>query len=115
MGRIIPARYDIKIYKNATFSETFQFLDENEQPMNLSGCQAYAQAWAVDGSKREFSFDTSVDGSNGKVTISLSHTVTSSLNVELRAQWDLLIVWPDGTRDYFLEGAVTVDRGYTTP
>lgn len=114
MGRYVPAKHNLKIYQRATFEEIILLKNpEDNTPVDLTGTQVKAEMWNRKRTLRYAAFGVTVDGPEGKITLRLSDAETSRLEPGTYAKWDLLILWPDGTPDYILEGSVTVDRGYT--
>lgn len=106
---MVPAIYDIKIYQRATFERQITL------PINLTGHQVYAQIW--DSLKRrkkiaDFQIDIT-DQAGGEFNLILDWQETTLLKKS--AYWDLMVEYGNGTRDYWLEGTITVDPGLTTP
>jgi hypothetical protein len=97
---VVPARHDITIYQRATFKRRITL------PLDLTGHQVFAQIW--DAKRRNKIADLEIDiidEAGGEFDIIL----------EKAASWDLMVVYADETRDYFLEGLVTIDPGLTAP
>lgn len=103
-----PGRYDIVLPQRATYST------EIVLPINLTGHSVYAQMWDSE-KRREKIADFTIDITNaedGTFNLELPWETTSQITKP--GVWDLLVVYSNGTRDYWLEGAVTVDPGLTT-
>ena len=91
-----------------------QFKDGNDAVINLVGYTAYAQAWNAERSTKYADFAiTYTNRSNGEITISLTDAQTAVFPDKLN--YDVMLQDPDGIRDYFLEGIITVSQGYTAP
>lgn len=104
-----PGRYDIVLPQRATYSA------EITLPINLAGHSVYAQMWSSDKRRikvADFAI-VIIDAANGVFKLELPWETTS--NIRKPGVWDLLIVYPNGTRSYWLEGEVTIDVGLTTP
>lgn len=105
---MIPGTLNLKVYQRATFRQGF---DLNA---DLSGYQVYAQIW--DKPRRTKYADFTVqwtDQAAGQFDLVLSYATTTALTKD--AFWDLLLEEPSGERNYWLEGEVKIDPGYTEP
>lgn len=103
-----PGTLNLTIYQRATFRQSFDF------SIDLSGYLAYAQVW--DKSRRTKYADFTIEWTNqaaGQFDLVLPFATTSVLTKN--AYWDFLLEAPSGERDYWLEGTVTIDPGYTEP
>ena len=107
-----PAELNLTIEQHATFSRAFQLKGPDGSPLDLSSHQVAAELWA-DGRTKKLATFTVVwdDRAEGKFKLFLPHTVTAALGVG--GWWDLIIINPDETRDYWLRGRVTLSPGYT--
>ena len=105
---VVPARHDITIYQRATFKRRITL------PLDLTGHQVFAQIW--DAKRRNKIADLEIDiidEEGGEFDIILDWEKTTLL--KKAASWDLMVVYADQTRDYWIEGLVTVDPGLTAP
>jgi hypothetical protein len=105
---VVPARYDITIYQRATFKRQITL------PIDLSGHEVFAQIW--DSKRRNKIADFEINITNlvdGEFEMILDWEETTPL--KKAASWDLMVVYADQTRDYWLEGLVTIDPGLTAP
>lgn len=103
-----PGTLNLKIYQRATFRQSFDF------DLDLSGYGVYAQIW--DKNRRTKYADFVVQWTNqaaGQFDLVLSYNITTALTKD--AVWDLLLETPSGERQYWLEGEVKIDPGYTEP
>ena len=103
-----PGTLNLTVYQRATFRQSFDL------GIDLSGYSVYAQVW--DKARRTKYTDFTVEFTNqaaGQFDLVLSYTVTTGLTKD--AYWDLLIEEPSGERNYWLEGIVVIDPGYTAP
>ncbi len=54
-----------------------------------------------------------IDESLGKFNLIVDWPETTPL--KKAAEWDLMVEYANGDRDYWLEGLVTIDPGFTAP
>lgn len=109
---IYPAYYEMIIPNQATFSQTFQLKDGSGQALNMIGYTVRASIWTENKTAKiaDFEFEW-VDQSTGKFTLTIDQERTASINKN--GMWDLLVVNPDLTEDYWLRGPAVVAKGYT--
>jgi hypothetical protein len=102
-----PGRYNILLPQRATYEA------EITLPIDLTGHFVYAQIWDSEKRRTKIAdFDITVtDEENGTFTLELPWETTSTITKP--AVWDLLVVYDNGKRDYWLEGNVTIDIGLT--
>lgn len=109
-----PGTYNITLQRRADYSVLLQFKDSNDAVIDLTGYTAYAQAWNKDRTKKYADFSVAyTNRTNGQITISLTDTQTSGFIDEL--YYDVLLEDGSGNREYYLEGVITVNQGYTSP
>lgn len=101
-----PGRYDIEINQRATYQLRVTL------PFDLTGHQALAQVWD-DKRRRKFADMTVsvLDAVNGEIELEIDSDITSQMKKQ--GEWDLMVIYPNGTKQYWLEGNVTIDLGYT--
>jgi len=109
---IYPAYYEVVIPNQATFEQEFQLKGGDGQPLNMTGYQVRASVWTEDKKAKlaDFEFEW-VDRMVGKFKLSLSEEKTSRMTKS--GVWDLLVVNPNATEDYWLRGPANVAKGYT--
>jgi len=109
-----PGTYNITLQRRADYSLLLQFKDSTDSAIDLTGYTAYAQAWDKGRTTKYADFGIAyTDRSNGQVTISLTDTQTTDFIDELR--YDVLLEDGSGNREYYLEGAIFVNQGFTAP
>jgi len=71
-----------------------------------------AQVWD-DKRRRKFADMTVsvLDAVNGEIELEIDSDITSQMKKQ--GEWDLMVIYPNGTKQYWLEGNVTIDLGYT--
>lgn len=109
---ISPCDYDIVIPQRATFSQQFQLRDSEGDPLDMTGYSVSAQIWTPGKTVKlaDFTIDW-VDQDTGQFRLILPAAVTREMTAD--GYWDLLVTQPNGTKDYWLRGAATLDAGYT--
>ena len=111
---IQPGVYNIKMQRRADYSVQLRFLDSNRAPINLTGWSVYSQIWDQARSNKYADFTiTYNDRADGKVTMSVSATVTTDLPDQ--TVYDVLLVNALGEKKYYLEGGIDTEQGYTSP
>jgi len=109
-----PGTYNVTLQRRADYSVLLQFKDSTDSAIDLTGYTVYAQAWDLGRKKKYADFGvTYTDRANGQVTISLTDTQTSLFPDSLH--YDVLLEDGSGTREYYLEGSISVSQGYTAP
>ena len=109
-----PGTFNISLQRRADYSVLLQFKDGNDAVINLTGYTAYAQVWNEGRTTKYADFSVAyTNRTNGQITISLTDTQTSTFIDDLR--YDVLLEDSGGTREYYLEGTITVSQGYTSP
>ncbi len=108
-----PGNYSFLLQRSADWSVLLQFKDSNNAAINLTGATVAAQAWNQPGTKKYADFGVVYTSrSNGQVTISLTSAQTATFPD--KAYYDVLVTTASGTKEYYLEGEITVDESYTT-
>jgi hypothetical protein len=109
---ISPGTYNISLQRRADYSITLQFKDSTDTPINLSGWTVAAQVWNQGRTTKYADFTvTYTDRSTGTVAIALTDEQTATLPNE--AYYDVLLTNPSGLKEYYLEGTIYVNEGYT--
>jgi hypothetical protein len=106
--------YDILCEQGATFRKTFTWLDENEQPVDLTGCSARMQVRPSHKGTTTWLDLTGIamDPALGQLLVVLTATVTAALPVS-RGVYDLEVVHPTGDVTRLLQGTFTVSPEVT--
>ena len=94
-------------------------------PFDGTGVTILASVWANEKRTRKY-FDIDVEIINAAITgedpdnpdtveckIALSASWEVTRKVRKGGYWDLLVIWPDESRDYFIEGPATVNLNVT--
>ena len=107
-----PGIHNIAIQQGASFSLRFRFKDSDGNPINMTGHSVYAEMWTLLKTEKLADFViTWVNRAQGDFTINLAGDVTRLIDRE--GKYDILVVNPDGTSDYWVRGRAALERGYT--
>ncbi len=106
---MVPGRYDITVHQRATFERQITL------GIDLSGHAVYAQIWdSLKRRKKIADFEITItNAATGEFLMALSWEDTTPLRKG--AVWDLMVEYADNSRDYWLEGSVSIDPGLTAP
>ena len=111
---VTPGTYNFTLQRRADYSLDLQFKDSSDAAIDLTGYTVYAQAWNEARTRKSADFAVAyTNRSNGQISISLTDTQTTSFPDEL--YYDILLEDSGGTREYYLEGVITVSEGYSAP
>ena len=109
-----PGTYNFTLQRRADYSLDMQFKDGSDAAIDLTGYTVYAQAWDENRTRKSADFSvTYVSRSEGKISLSLTDAQTATLPNKLA--YDVLLEDSGGTREYYLEGIISVSQGYTEP
>ena len=109
---VSPGTYNFTLQRRADFSLSLQFKDSNDAAIDLTGSTVAAQAWSEKRTTKYADFAVAyTDRSNGQVAISLTDVQTTDFPDSLN--YDVLVTDASGSKDYYLEGQITVSQGYT--
>lgn len=102
-----PSTYNLTIYRDRDFSQTFYFKSLGEI-MDLTGYAGKAEIREnQDAAELLAAFQVTIDSLVGSVVLSLTDTQTILLP-EGAAFWDLVLTDPHGSRQNYIEGQVKV-------
>ena len=111
---ISPGTYNFTLQRRTDHSFDLQFKDSGNAAIDLTGYTIYAQAWNQGRGKKYADFaDAYTNRSNGQVKLSLTDAQTAAFPDRLN--YDVLFENGSGEREYYLEGVITVNEGYTAP
>ena len=109
---VSPGIYNFTVQRSADHELVLIFKDSNGDAIDLTSWTVASQVWNKGRTTKYADFTvTYTDRTNGKVTIALSDDDTADFPDELR--YDVLLTNPDGLKEYYLEGIIYVDQGYT--
>ena len=110
---ITPGRYNMTIQRRSDHNIQLVFKDSDSNPISLNGYTVEAQVWEE---TRKLKFaDFAVTYTNrgtGTVDLALTDTQTATFTPDL-LKYDVLLTDPNGLKEYYLEGNITMSEGYT--
>lgn len=111
---IQPGVYNIRLQRRADYSVQLRFLDSNRAPINLTGWTVHSHIWDQARSTKYADFVITYNNrADGRITMSLPHSLTSTLPDQ--TVYDVLLINTLGEREFYLEGGINADQGYTSP
>ena len=112
---IQPGTYNMTVQTRADFSLQLVFKDSSGTVINLTGYTVYAQCWDEGRNIKYGDFAiTYTNRANGVIDISLTDVQTATFETNTLF-YDVMLEDPNGLREYYLEGVITMSEGYTTP
>tara|TARA_R100000231_G_scaffold121913_2_gene92081 strand:- start:269 stop:610 length:342 start_codon:yes stop_codon:yes gene_type:complete len=110
---ITPGTYNMTIQRRSDHNIQLVFKDSENNAISLNGYTVEAQVWEE---TRKFKFaDFAVTYTNrgtGTVDLALTDTQTATFTPSL-LKYDVLLTDPNGLKEYYLEGNITMSEGYT--
>lgn len=103
---------NIIVDQNANNVFHYVSTDSNNNVSNLAGHTAYSQFRKSSSTSKYYTFNTSIQASNGIVTLNLSANAASMIP-EGRYFYDCILIDNLGIHSKLVEGVVTVKPGYT--
>ena len=111
---IAPGTYDITLQRRADYELPLTFKDSTDTAINLTGWTVAAQVWNADRSSKYSDFTVAYTSrTGGQVKISLTDTQTAALSLTSPAKYDVLLTNSAGLKEYYLEGTIYAEEGYT--
>ena len=109
---ISPGTYNFTVQRGADHELALVFKDTNDAVIDLTSWTVTSQAWNQARRIKYADFAvTYTDRSNGSVKIALSDEDTVDFPDKL--YYDVLLTDPNGLKEYYLEGIISVSQGYT--
>ena len=103
---LTPAKLNLTVYQRATLRKRFRF------PFDLSGYDLKAQIWSAYRVTKLVDFQTEwIDRADGRVDI-VANSSQTAFNAK-GAQWDLLLIYPNLESEFWVEGGIIVNPGFT--
>jgi hypothetical protein len=110
---IAPGTYNFTVQKRADHNMQLQFKDSSNAAINLTGSTVTSQVWDTARSTKYADFAvTYTNRTGGIIDLALTDVQTATFPLsDLR--YDVMVTDSNGMKDYYLEGTVYVDEGYT--
>jgi hypothetical protein len=112
---VSAAKYDLNIARGADYTFTLRLLDINEDPVVLSGGSVAYKAEIREAHRKPLTaaftitaVPDDIGGTVGDLLFSLDDTVTLTLDVNKKYQWDFFFTDVNGYVDRLLYGDVNV-------
>lgn len=110
---IQPGVYNISLQRRADYSVLLDFKDSNKAAIDLTGWTVAAQVWDQGRSTKYADFTVDyVNRAQGRVRLRLGYAATTTFPNE--TVYDVLLIDTNGVREYYLEGTILSQEGYTT-
>jgi hypothetical protein len=110
---IAPGTYDMTIQRRSDHSVSVTLKDSNNAAVNLSGYSIASQIW--DSGRTTKAADVTCTFTN-QVGGVFDWTVPDNITAGMSAseyRYDVLLTNPAGLKEYWLEGTIYMDEGYT--
>ena len=110
---IAPGTYNMTIQRRSDHSVDVTLKDSGGSAVNLTGYTLASQVWNPDRTTKAADATVSVTGaSGGTFTWSVTDTQTALLTLD-EYKYDVLLTNPSGLKEYWIEGTINMDQGYT--
>ena len=110
---IEPGTYDMTIQRRSDHSVDVTLKDSNNAAVNLTGYTLASQIW--DSGRTSKAADATVSvtsATGGTFTWSLTDTQTATFTAD-EYKYDVLLTNGSGLKEYWIEGTIYMDEGYT--
>ena len=108
-----PGTYNMTIQIRSDHAIQLVFKDSNNSAINLTGFTVEAQVWEETRSTKYADWTiTYTNRSTGTIDMSLTDTQTATFSPSL-LKYDVLLTNPSGLKEYYLEGDIFMQEGYT--
>ena len=110
---ISPGKYDMTIQRRSDHSVSVTLKDSGGSAVNLSGYSIASQLWDSDRTTKAADATCSItSATNGTWTWTLTDTQTATLTAD-EYKYDVLLTNGSGLKEYWIEGTIFMDEGYT--
>ena len=110
---VAPGKYDMTIQRRSDHNVSVTLKDSNDSAVNLNGYTIASQVW--DTARSAKAADVTISFTNqagGAFDWKLTDTQTALLTGE-EYKYDVQLTNPAGLKEYWLEGTIYMDEGYT--
>ena len=110
---IAPGTYDMTIQRRSDHTVNVTLKDSNNAAVNLTGYTLASQIW--DSSRTTKAADATVTVTNaagGLFDWTVTDTQTTGFTAD-EYKYDVLLTNPSGLKEYWIEGTIYMDEGYT--
>ena len=110
---VTPGTYNMTIQRRSDHSVQLVFKDSNSSAINLTGYTIEAQIWEETRATKYADCTIAyTNRSTGTIDMSLTDTQTATFSPSL-LKYDVLLTNPSGLKEYYLEGDIFMQEGYT--
>ncbi len=110
---IAPGTYNMTIQRRSDHSVDVTLKDSGGSAVNLTGYTLASQVWNPDRTTKAADATVSVtNATGGTFTWSVTDTQTALLTLD-EYKYDVLLTNPSGLKEYWIEGTIYMDQGYT--
>ena len=110
---IAPGTYDMTIQRRSDHNVSVTLEDSGGSAVNLSGYTLASQIWDSGRTSKAADVTISItNASGGAFDWKLTDTQTATFSAD-EYKYDLLLTNPSGLKEYWLEGTIYMDEGYT--
>ena len=110
---VTPGTYNMTIQRRSDHAIQLVFKDSNNSAINLTGFTVEAQVWEETRTTKYADWTiTYTNRSTGTIDMSLTDTQTATFSPSL-LKYDVLLTNPSGLKEYYLEGDIFMQEGYT--
>ncbi|MGA0706381.1 MAG: hypothetical protein ACO3Q7_13190 [Steroidobacteraceae bacterium] len=109
---ITPATFNFTIWRRADYPFAIEIADSEDAPLILSGWSAALELWNEQRTRQYGSATLTIaDPASGTISGILPRSLTETL--PRFVSYDLKLTNPNGLEEYYLNGVITVEEGYT--
>ena len=110
---IAPGRYNMTIQRRSDHSVSVTLKDSNNAAVNLGGYTIASQVWNTDRTTKAADATCTVtSAAGGAFDWKLTDTQTALLTLD-EYKYDVLLTNSSGLKEYWIEGTIYMDEGYT--
>jgi len=110
---IEPGTYNMTIQRRSDHSVSVTLKDSNNAAVNLQGYSIASQIWDPGRTTKAADVSCAITSANtGTWTWTLTDTQTTALTGD-EYKYDVQLTNPAGLKEYWLEGIIFMDEGYT--
>ena len=110
---VAPGTYDMTIQRRSDHTVSVTLKDSGGSAVNLTGYTLASQVWDSGRSTKAADATVSVtNASGGAFDWKLTDTQTATFSAD-EYKYDVLLTNPSGLKEYWLEGTIYMDEGYT--
>jgi len=111
---IEPGTYNMTIQRRSDHQVSLTLKDGDDAAINLTGYTIASQVWDFGRTAKAADVTCAITTANaGKWTWTLTDTQTTTFTAD-EYRYDVLLTNPSGVKEYWLEGIIYMDEGYTS-